>query len=114
MTYEDLPPISFSEAESKLKTASPAEAAAILIRLALHQPARDSVEALLLNALNDPRPEVRAAAITSLGHVARLHRNISPASLHALRALRLDPLLAPFAEDALDDVAIFVNTTHPQ
>lgn len=54
---------------------------------------------------------VRAVAVTCIGHIARIHREVD---LNAIR-LRLDELildaeLAPFVENALEDIALFTTT----
>jgi hypothetical protein len=110
MIYEDPTAISKGEAEALLRGSSASESAATLIRVALHESDRGWAERLFLNALNDSRSEVRAAAVTGLGHLARIHREIDSAALDALRALRDDPVLGGLAEDALDDVSTFVAT----
>ncbi|HBY64199.1 MAG TPA: hypothetical protein DEH78_30625 [Solibacterales bacterium] len=108
MIYENVTPISRGEAEALLRGASATESATTLIRVALHEPDRAWAERLFLKALDDGRSEVRAAAVTGLGHLARIHCEIDSAALDALRALRDDPLLGGLAEDALDDVSTFV------
>ncbi len=54
--------------------------------------------------------EVRGTAVTCLGHLARLHRDLDlPLVLPTLQALRSDPGMGGRAEDALDDIRTFVK-----
>ena len=79
MIYEEPQPITREQAEAAVISGSPDEAAQALISVALHEQDRNWAESLCLRGLKDPREEVVAAAITGFGHLARLHRKVSPA-----------------------------------
>ncbi|TMS52709.1 hypothetical protein [Mycobacterium sp. DBP42] len=66
-------------------------------------------EVLLLCQLSssDVDPEVRALAVTCMGHVGRIHRAVSPETVRRLEALIDDAELGGRAEDALGDIAAF-------
>ncbi|SBT43463.1 hypothetical protein [Micromonospora auratinigra] len=65
---------------------------------------------LHLRLLRHEDPEVSALAATCLGHLARVHRRLDEARVvAALRAARSIPHLSGTAEDALDDIALFLH-----
>ena len=111
MKYERLAPISLEEVETALAGSSPIEAATAILRMAMHDSDHVWAERKCLSALMDQREEVRAAAITALGHLARIHRELSKEIVvPALEKIKQnDSRLAGFAEDALEDIAIFTQ-----
>ena len=111
MKYEELTPITREELNMALMGSKPDEAARAILRMALHEPDLAWAETKCLAALRDSRPEVKAAAITALGHLARIHHAlIHPAVVDELRSLQDDPRFAGLAEDALDDVSMFASS----
>lgn len=81
-----------------------------LLNLTYDDPDREWVEALLLECLGSSvNPQIRALAVTCMGHVGRIHRAIGDESVSVLRALLSDSELGGRAEDALDDIASFVR-----
>ncbi len=110
MEYEQIVPISRQEADRALDSGSEGHAAKAMIAVALHEPDRRWAEQKCLQGLRDHRAEVRAAATVGLGHIARIHRQMTTAVvLPQLKALRSDPLLGGVADDALDDILIFLG-----
>jgi hypothetical protein len=110
MKYEVLRSISREELEDALSAGSAAVARRALLRMALHEPDRKWAAQKCLAALRDQRVDVRAAAITSLGHLARIHRcSDLEQVMPALQALKADPELGGIAEDALEDILIFTT-----
>lgn len=108
MTYQDLPPIGHHEFDRALASNSTEEAAQAVLRMSLHEPDFEWAQQNCLLALADPRPEVRAAAITAAGHLARIHRApLDSAIVEELRKLHLDSRFSGLAEDALDDIQMF-------
>jgi hypothetical protein len=77
MKYEDLSPITPDQLERALAGKSPEDAGVALLRMALNDPNWAWAEEKRLAALHDGREPVRAAAITSLGHLARIHRKVT-------------------------------------
>ncbi len=110
MEYRDLPPVSHAELYSALSSPAADRAAAAVISVGLHESDWAWAEQVCLDALKDAREEVRAAAITSLGHIARVHGKISVALVvPALESLLTDPALGGVAEDALEDIHLFTG-----
>jgi hypothetical protein len=65
-------------------------------------------EAVCLAALEHDNADVRVIALVALGHSARVNKAIAPTALNALIVRLNYPSLAGYAENALDDVAVFV------
>ncbi|PPK90824.1 hypothetical protein CLV92_12328 [Kineococcus xinjiangensis] len=82
-----------------------------LLELALNDPDRAFVEDLLVRVLEQPGAvDVRALAVTCLGHTARIHGAIGHHRvLPLLAGLRndLDPDVACRVDDALGDIEMF-------
>jgi hypothetical protein len=110
MKYEDLAPISRDELGNALLGAKPEEAARALLRMALHEPDAAWAEKKCKEELQDDRDDVRAAAITCLGHIARIHHTLFDATIvEELRKLQGHPKLGGIVEDALDDILTFAS-----
>jgi hypothetical protein len=83
-----------------------------LIRLALFDEDWRRVEALCVRMARDPRSEVRGCAVTGLGHLARIHGVLDlDEVIPLLTELAADPAMGGRAEDALDDIRMFVGTS---
>ena len=110
MKYEDISPISRQELRDALTSESNERAARAIIATALHDPDWTWAEQQCLVALQDERREVKAAAIVSLGHIARVHgRSTLSVTIPALQGLRGDQHLGGMAEDAIEDILMFVR-----
>jgi len=108
--YESISPISRKELREALNSQSDECAARAIIATALHDPDWTWAEQQCLLALQDKRQEVRAAAIVGLGHIARIHgRSTLSVVLPALETLRSDQDLGGTAEDAIEDILLFVK-----
>jgi len=107
VNYEDLVPISREEYSSRFRKGAAEEAGEALLRLAFHDPDPAWAERECFVALRDPRVQVRLAAATGLGHIARRQRRLSPRTIARLSALKADPELRGRVEDAFDDLALF-------
>lgn len=71
-------------------------------------------ETKCLTALLDKREIVRAAAITSLGHLARIHHKVTKELVvPELETLTSDPQLGGIAEDALEDIFMIASPPKP-
>lgn len=82
-----------------------------LLRLTYDDPDRMRVEAVLLDCVSlEADPQIRALAVTCMGHLARIHRAVSAEIVRCLEELLDDPELEGRAEDALDDIAAFSAT----
>ena len=110
MKYQELPPISHEELEHALASESSEDAGVALLRMALNDPNWAWAENKCLAALHDERGPVRAAAVTSLGHLARIHHKVTKETVVTeLQKLKGDPELRGLAEDALEDILIFTS-----
>ncbi len=112
MKYEDLFPISREEYHRVFQTSSPNAAAEALLRLAFNDTAPGWVERECFAALDDPRIEVRLAAVTGLGHIARRQRRLTPTTVGRLSELKADPELRGRIDDVLDDLAAFGGSSN--
>jgi hypothetical protein len=110
MKYEELPPISRDELRSALASSKSHEAARALLRMALNEPDAAWAERKCKEELGDGRDDVRGAAITCLGHLARIHHTLFDATIvDELRKLQGNPKLGGIVEDALDDILAFAS-----
>ena len=113
MRYEEVSPIEREAAHDLLASKDPFVVCSVLVRLAYHDPDWAWVQARCLEFARDPRPEVRGCAALCLGHLARIHRVLDlDTVLPVLRALLDDPtgsFVAGIAEDALDDIGVFLG-----
>jgi flavin-binding protein dodecin len=110
MKYEGLTPISKEAVEAALTSTVTATTEA-LMRAALTIDDRRWVESVLIEALSDSRIEVRRAALLSFGHLARVHHEISLGTVvPLLQSYATDPILGGTASDALEDIAMFVQS----
>ena len=81
-----------------------------LLAMTFDDPDRERVEAVLLNCLSpEADPQIRALAVTCMGHVGRIHRAVSADVVRRLEELLDDPVLGGVAEDALGDIADFAG-----
>jgi len=109
MRYENPEPIGRKEALDAVASGHPEIVGDAIIRLALNDPDGHWVEEVALALMGSGDPNVRAVAATALGHVARIHGEITVGLvIPALKRLLRDPRTAGRAEDALSDIAIFV------
>jgi len=109
MRYEKPEPIGRKEALDAIASGISELVSDAIIRLALNDPDGHWVEELALALMESEDPNARAVAATALGHVARIHRDItSSLVVPALKRLLRDPRTAGRAEDALSDIAVFV------
>ncbi len=113
LRYEEPQPISRKEVESALASENPEVAAKALIRMALWEPDWEWAEHTCLAALQNRNVEIKKAALTAIGHVARLHHVLHlEAVIPVVKQLLDDPSCQGIAEDALDDISIFVRSSN--
>jgi hypothetical protein len=95
---------------SDLDSPDVASSTSALLALTYDDPDRRAVEIILLRLLT---PEVdhqlRALAVTCMGHLGRIHHAVSPDVVHRLKGLLNDPVLCGRADDALDDIGSFAG-----
>ena len=110
MLYEDIQPISRADFRRALDSSVEEHVARAVLAVALHDVDGKWAEEQCLNALKDPRQNIRAAGILGLGHIARIHGSITTSRVcPELEALKSDPTLGGVAEDALEDITLFVS-----
>ena len=106
--YRETLPISRKAAEAKFVIGDHREIATSLVQLALHDPDWRWVLEKCLYFLEDEDVELKAVAVTCLGHLARIHRKPELSSLvPLLESIKGDDRLAGVAEDALEDILYF-------
>jgi hypothetical protein len=110
MRYKEPQPISRDAASRVFETGSPEEICDALIGVTFHDPDWRWVQDRCLEFLSHESPDVRGLAATCLGHIARIHRALDQdAVVPALQRLRADPEVGGRAEDALDDIRLFLG-----
>lgn len=87
-----------------------AQATDALLQLTYNEPDRLWLQRFLLECLEPGVDrQVRALAVTCVGHVARLDHRVSSALLTRLGELHNDPVVGGIVEDALDDISSFTS-----
>ena len=110
MRYQNIPPITRTEAEEALASENRDVICNALVSLALHDPDWHWVQEHCLRLATHRDPWVKGAAAISLGHLARIHRilDLEPV-LRVLGDLSNDSEVAGIAEDALADIRFFIG-----
>lgn len=82
-----------------------------LLSLTNYEPERRWIEKVLLGVIDSTADlQIRQLAVICLGHVARIHRNTTSAVVvPRLEALTHEKDFASRANNALEDIEIFVN-----
>jgi len=110
MKYQEPSPITREDVKKSLASRDSRAAAEALIRMALFESDWEWAEHVCLIALRDDRAEVKIAALTSLGHLARRFRTLHlNAVLPSIRNLLMEAAYRGAAEDTLDDIAVFIR-----
>ncbi|WP_457032118.1 hypothetical protein [Kitasatospora sp. P5_F3] len=99
-----------SEMASGLASADVAISSRALLELTYDEPDRTRIEGILLACVEfGNEPQLRALAVTCMGHVARIHGAAGSELAKVLKKLLADPILGGRAEDALDDIRSFTG-----
>ncbi|WP_165975970.1 hypothetical protein [Actinomadura rubrisoli] len=109
MRYEEIPDLTREDLENALLRQDDEAAQNALLSLALHGHDWKWVQDQCLGLLNNPSQPLRSTAVICLGHIARIHKKLDldrvlPALRHALN----DPQTAGYAEQAIDDIELFI------
>lgn len=109
--YEEPPPASREDLASAMATGDPTAISRTILGV-IEDVDVHWLTDTLLDLVGHESTEVRATAISCLGHVARIHGHIDHNRVLArLRDLRSDPLLRGRVDDAIDDIEHFTSPT---
>jgi len=112
--YEEVPPSSRAALATALLEGDFESAAERLLGVVLHDGDWRWCQDRCLALVDHESEAVRRIAVLGLGHLARLHRQLDvPHVVPRLRELLNDPVLGGAAEDALDDIAVFLPDPEP-
>jgi hypothetical protein len=110
MKFEDVPEMSRTQAEAALSSNSPQDISRALVSLAYYDNDVDWVQNVCLRFIRHPSFDVVSSAVTCLGHLARIHRFLDLEKvMPILNELKSNPRLVGRVEDALDDIAMYVQ-----
>lgn len=110
MRYQSVEPISRSEAELIFAGEDTRAMVLALLSLAYHDPDWQWVQNQCLQFLDASDFNLRRMATLCLGHIGRIHGTIDwDVVVPRLVSLIHDPELGGTAEDALEDIRIFVK-----
>jgi len=110
MKYVEPKEISREDAETAFKSGSPAAICHALVNLTYFEEDWRWVQDLCLRYAQDSDKQIAGAAISCLGHIARIHKKIDREKVvPMLTSFKEDSSLKGRAEDALEDISIFVK-----
>lgn len=110
MRHHEVLPISREDAELALGSGFADRICDALVRLAFHDPDWRTVQNRCLEFVRHEHTDVRGAAITCLGHLARIHGVLDrDRVVPVLSQVLDDPEVGGRAQDALDDLAMFLK-----
>lgn len=108
--YADPPPITRGAAQRAFASTDAREICGALVSATFSDPDWRWVEWKCLEFCRHANPEIRGLAATCLGHLARIHGQLSLDKVKpCLQDLRSDPEVAGRAEDALDDIEMYLR-----
>lgn len=110
MHYESPGSITPDEAEDVFLHGQPEDVSRALVSSALSGENREWLEQWIIRLSRHQDPAVRSTSAVSLGHLARLHGEVSREAVKSVSDLREDALTAGAAENALEDIDIFCRT----
>ena len=109
MKYEEILPVAKEQAEKVFGRNISDEIVQALLGVTWHVADWEWVQDRCLRFLDSPWPAVRDTAITCLGHLARIHKKLNtPKVLDALTKKLADPACSGRAEDAMEDIEMFI------
>jgi hypothetical protein len=110
MKYVEPEPITRDEVSICLASNDADLAAEAIVRMALWESEWEWAERICLLALKSDKPQVKVAALTAIGHVARRFRTLHlDLVLPAINEVHNDARYRATADDVLDDIAIFIK-----
>jgi hypothetical protein len=109
--YHEIFPMSRSELERLTDSGNDSAIIEGLLSAAFYDPEWRWVQNLCLRFLADPDSGIRSNAAMCLGHVARIHGQLDiEVVVPRLTELLRDTSIAPWAEDALEDIKFFLKS----
>lgn len=109
MHYKDVLPITRQEAELAFSSGNVPQICDVLVRVTYHGPDWEWVQAQCLHFGKHPHPEIRGLAATCIGHLARIHGVLNTEVVcPLLEELLEDPEISGRAQDALDDIKVYL------
>lgn len=115
MKYVEVEPIDRDEAEKLIASGDSECINFTLVRLAYHEPDWRWVEGLCLKLSTHEDWRVRAICATCFGHLARIHGELDTMQvMPVLRRLLDDALTKGYAEEAVDEIKIFLRGRGPR
>jgi len=110
MKYQDPPLFNRQDAEKAFSTTDVKSICEALVSVAFNDSDWKWVQNKCLEFLSKGSPEVRGVAVTCLGHIARIHRQLDKEKVfNALRRYLDDSSISGQVEDTLDDIDMFVQ-----
>ena len=111
MEYRPPQPVSHSDAEAAFAQGDQGRICEVLVGLAFNDPDWRWVETACVRFADRGDAGGRSVALICLSHLARIHRQLDVEVVMPVivRELEDDPLVAGQAEDALDDLRIFLG-----
>lgn len=110
MRYHDVQPISREDAEGAFCTGDPKKICDALIRLVFHESEWRVAQEECMRFSTHADAAVRGLAATCFGHLARIHGTLDlKRVLPALKRLLADPVVSGRAQDALDDIEMYLG-----
>ncbi len=110
LKYQQVKPLERQEAVDALSSDDSDLVRDALVRVAYHDRDWRRVQDQCLRLSHHQSRAVRAVSVTCLGHLARIHGALDEDKvLPVLRALLEDPETRGYAQDALDDIDIFLH-----
>ena len=110
MIFDEVKPITRSQAEAALASGVPNKICDALVRITYHDPDWRWVQEMCLALTRQSNLDVSGLAVTCLGHLARIHRTLDEERvLPTLRRLQENPTIAGRVVDALDDIRTYLK-----
>ena len=109
-TFDEALPITREEAEAELASGKSERMCRALVRATLSAEDLGWAEEKCIQLARDQSLEVRGAALTCLGHIARIRRSVDLSRVRPiLEEASQDPDLAGMVEDVWDDIEMFAG-----
>jgi hypothetical protein len=108
--YQEVEPIAREEADAAFVSGDPRVICDALIRVVYHESEWRVAQEACLRFSTHSNEEVRGLAATCFGHLARIHRVLDlQLVIPVLRKMLDDPIVSGRAQDALDDVKMYLG-----